>query len=879
MSETMTVDAVDSSVRSLFDAHYDRVLVRTDRLFAWLLGGEWVAALLTAMIVSPHTWTGSERRVHPHIWMALSLGTVIVSLPLVSVWLRPGRTSTRHIIAVGQLLMTGMLIHVSGGRIETHFLIFGSLAFLGFYRDWRVLLTASAVTAADHLVRGLLLPESMFGVLTVSFGRIAEHISWVLFSDLFLITSCVQSTREMWEIARKRNQLERTAEVIESSVVERTKELQSSQELFRAFMNHTPTIGFILDAESRGVWLNRNGQEMLGVTAEEWSGRTLAEIQPDSAEDGRAHDLTVLASNAPLETHSTRQTVKGVRYFFTTRFPITDAGGRRFIGGNSMDITERMEHEAELAEARDAALEAARLKSEFLANMSHEIRTPMNGILGLSHLLLDTSLDRLQRDYAETVVSSAEALLTIINDILDFSKIEAGKLSFDELEFDLRETVEETVELLAPVVRRKGLELVVSMPLEEPLRFFGDPGRLRQVLTNLIGNAIKFTEKGEVRVEVSSAGGGDREKTVRFDIYDTGIGISREGLTRLFQTFSQADGSTTRKYGGTGLGLVISRQIVEQMGGSIGVESVSGTGSRFWFTVNLPACDGEPQLHPAADLRDLHVLVIDDNPTNRYVIEQQLGSWGIRHASADSAATGGASLAQAARQGHPFNLLLLDMQMPEMDGRSFWRSVRDEAAPRPLQTIILSSAAAALTEEEMLSERIEACLLKPVRRSRLLDALHLLSAGREGREVVARPLPEVSDPGSGLSTFRILVAEDNVVNQKVVLAQLRKIGHAADVVADGLEVLAAMKQIPYDLILMDCQMPEMDGYEATRTLRSFAPQGTGRRPWIIALTASANESDRQRCIDAGMDDYISKPVKIEALAAGLARAAAGRAAA
>ncbi|MEO8380365.1 MAG: response regulator [Acidobacteriota bacterium] len=868
----------NARVQTLFDAHYQRVAIRTDRLFAWLMGLEWIAATVVVALLSPRTWNGAESSVHPHLWLVLFLGGGLISLPATLALLRPGRASTRHIIAIGQLLMTGIIIHVTGGRIETHFLIFGSLAFLGFYRDWRVIVTASLVTAIDHFARGYLFPRSMYGEASVTIWRTVEHVSWVVFADVFLITSCLQSTREMWDIALKRDQLEKATEQIESIVVKRTHELESSQELFHAFMNHTPTISFVVDAESRGVWINKSGEDVFGRSSEEWLGAAAAEVFGESAEQIQLNDLTVLNNGTTLETHTTKVTKDGPRHFTTIRFPITDSAGRRFVGANALDVTERIEHETELARARDAAIEAARLKSEFLANMSHEIRTPMNGIIGLSHLLLDTSLDKLQRDYAETVVSSADALLTIINDILDFSKIEAGKLSFDEVEFDVRDAVEGTIELLAPAARRKGLELVVNMPPELPGLFRGDPGRLRQVLTNLIGNAIKFTERGEVRVELAATRQ-DQKVTLRFEIADSGIGISEAGLKRLFQTFSQADGSTTRKYGGTGLGLVIARQIVEQMGGTIGVTSEEGSGSRFWFTVRLPEC-AMLAATPAGDLTGLTALIIDDNATNRFVVEQQLSSWGVSHESASGPWDGIRMARQAALDGRPFDVLLLDLQMPEMDGLTLWRTIRGESALQSLRAIILSSSPVAFPEDELRAERLHLCLLKPVRQSRLFHALQSLRDDVAGEaRIESSRTPSAARPAEDAVRLRILVAEDNVVNQKVVLAQLRKLGFTADLAANGLEALVALEKISYDLILMDCQMPEMDGFEASRAIRVLEQQQQlGRHTQIIALTANAIESDRQRCLDAGMDDYLAKPVKLAALETVLHRAASTRAA-
>ena len=852
----------DPHVQELLMRHYERVAMRTDRLFAWLLVAEWIAVNVTAMALSPRVWSGAQSHIHLHVWAALILGGLFAFGPIVIALLMPGRALTRHAIATGQLLMTGLIIHVSGGRLETHFLVFGSLAFLGFYRDWRVLVTASVIAAADHLVRGMLLPESVYGVASVSAWRTAEHVAWVLFADVFLITSCVQTKSEMRKVALKRALLERTTESIEAMVIARTRELQASQELFHAFMRHTPTVGFIVDEDNRGVWLNRSAEEVYGISTADWNGKPMAEVFGAELA-GRMHDVVqeVLRTNQPIHAERVVQTTRGVRHFATTRFPILDSAGQRFVAGTAIDVTEQLEQARELAKARDAAVETTRLKSEFLANMSHEIRTPMNGIVGLSHLLLEQNLNAEQRDYAETIVSSANALLTIINDILDFSKIEAGKLSFDDVPFDVKEAVEETIELLAPVARQKELELVVDIAEDCPAGVRGDPGRLRQVLTNLLGNAIKFTERGEVKVALSGHSNG-ATALLRFDLWDSGIGISESGLARLFTTFTQADGSTTRKYGGSGLGLVIAKQLVQQMHGDIGVTSEPGVGSHFWFTVELeqlPVAVPSPE----SSLDGTRMLIVDDNPTNRLVLERQLSSWSVVHASAEN---GFDALTRLAAGETP-DVVILDVQMPEMDGITATRHIRAQRRLDGCRIVLLSSSASVLTPEEMRREGVDASLLKPVRKSKLLETLSRVLAhpGRVQTQLVECAIEPEANP----ARLRILVAEDNVVNQKVVRAQLKKLGFTADVVANGREAVDAFERIPYDVILMDCQMPELDGFDASRAIRERERQSGARPIRIIALTANAMESDRERCLAAGMDDYLSKPVKVEDLSAAL----------
>jgi two-component system sensor histidine kinase/response regulator len=865
--------------RVLFQNHYRKVLVRTDHLFGGLLMAEWVAVVILAAVISPLSYSGSVASTHPHLWAATLLGGIIVSFPLWCILRQPGSVLTRHAIAAGQLLMTGLIIQFSGGRIETHFLLFGSMAFLAFYRDWKVLITATLITGADHFLRDFFLPQSIYGVAGVTEWRTLEHMFWLAFADVFLITSCLQSTREMWHIARKRSLLEQTTEQIEATVVERTAQLEASQALFQSFMANTPVAAFILDHERRFVWINRQCESMMGISNAALQGRSITDVFGAVGQELERNDIEVLEKGLTVTDSRDFLTPVGIRHFETTRFLFVDGAGRRFVAGNAVDITERRQRDAEIASARDAAIESTRMKSEFLANMSHEIRTPMNGIIGLSNLILDTQLTEQQREYLQIVVSSADALLTIINDVLDFSKIEAGQLAFDEIDFDLREAVEGTVELLAPAARRKGLEFAISFPEDVPQALRGDSGRLRQVLTNLVGNAIKFTAAGDVRVEVSAAGVSGGKQMVRFDVVDTGIGIEESAMSRLFRSFSQADGSITRKFGGTGLGLVIAKHLVERMGGAMGVESRAGKGSRFWFTIQ--AQKGTAAVSSGAeptDLSSLHVLVVDDNRTNRYILEEQLSAWKCRMDTAVDGTEALQKLREAAERGDPFGIILLDMQMPDIDGLTVARTVHGDAAFSNPRIIILSSSPTALSEEELRNEKIEAFLLKPARRSTLLRAL--------ARELLVPPVARMTAAPGHPETpivpciesapfaprIRLLVVEDNAINQKVIVAQLKKIGYAADTVANGLEALSAMERIPYPLILMDCQMPEMDGFEASRRIRAKEAQQNAPTPVrIIALTAGAMEGDRDLCLAAGMDDYLTKPVKLPLLEASLLR--------
>ena len=728
-------------IQQLTDTHLQRVRAGTDRMFIGLMAGQYLAAVLLALFISPRTWDGAVSSVHPHVWAALVFGFIIAALPIYFSLTRPGQAATRHINAIGQVLFSALLIHVTGGRIETHFHIFGSLAILAFYRDWKVIVTASAIVAGDHLMRGLFWPESVYGVLWSPWWRTAEHAAWVVFEDVFLCLSIERSIVDMRDLASQQVELEIANSEVEQKIKDRTHELEMSRE--------------------------------------------------------------------------------------------------------------------ELSKAHGVAIELARAKSEFLANMSHEIRTPMNAIVGMTGLLMDTHLTADQREFAQTVHNASDGLLDIINDILDFSKMDAGKLTLENLDLNLRELLEDSLQLVALRAQSKGIELASYFSETILCNVSADSGRLRQVLTNLLTNAIKFTENGEVVIKAASDGETATAITILFEVSDTGIGISEEAQKRLFSAFTQADASTTRRYGGTGLGLAICKKIVEHMGGEIGVRSSPGSGSTFWFKLTFEKRPLAVSSRDITCLSGARVLVVDDSATNRNILHRQLNAWDM---ICDEVEGGRQALQKAiiqANSGNPYRLIVIDMQMPDMDGLTLAKKIKAEPALAGIPVVMMTSMDQRAAPEVLKECGIVSCLSKPVRQSVILDALVTALAGHRIAHVKSNAAPAAA--ASPSSSLRVLVVEDNAVNQRVALLQLKKLGYSAEAVANGLEALEALEDIPYDLVLMDCHMPEMDGFTATRAIR--AKEGKRKHTPIIAMTANAMEGDREKCIESGMDDYITKPVR------------------
>jgi PAS domain S-box-containing protein len=663
--------------------------------------------------------------------------------------------------------------------------------------------------------------------------------------------------------------------MLEAELATAREEAEKTNALLNALLDCMSDWVWEVDAEGRYTYCSPQVEAFLGYLPSEIIGKTFFELMhPEEAEHYRIEFTELCRNKSHIQNFENWNTTRDGRRILlsTNAVPILDPSGT-LLGyrGVDEDITERQQIQKDLEQARDSAEAATKAKSEFLATMSHEIRTPMNGVIGMTGLLLDTDLNAEQRDYAEIVRKSGENLLTLINDILDFSKIEAGKLDLEILDFDLRPTLEDAIDLMVMRASDKGLALFCQIDPAVPSYLKGDPGRLRQIIINLVGNAIKFTPQGEVVVSTKLSSDQDGFATILFEVRDTGIGIPAKRLGALFSPFTQVDGSTARQYGGTGLGLAICKQLSELMGGEIGVSSEEGKGATFWFTARF-----EKQAGQAAEIEELkqvdisgtRILVVDNNSTNRLLITTLLKHWGCRFDSAVDAEEGLKLLFEAAQAGDPFELALLDQEMHGMNGLELGRRIKAEPLLTSTLMILVTSIGQRGDAAVMEQVGFSGYLAKPLRQLQLRNSIAMaLGKSQQNYDPAQQTLGTDHVLSESVEhDTRILLAEDNIINQKVAQSLLGKLGYKADVVANGLEAVKSLEMIRYDLVLMDCLMPEMDGFEATAAIRSPDSKVLNRKVPIIAMTANAMQGDNDRCLAAGMNDYLSKPVKREVLA-------------
>ena len=642
-------------------------------------------------------------------------------------------------------------------------------------------------------------------------------------------------------------------------------------------INLLPNPVYVKDKNHVWVEVNTAFCDFMGYSRDYLLGKSDFDISPpEQAQIFWEKDNDLFASKeSNTNIEQTTNSQGEVLWVESVKSYYEDAQQEPYLIGILTDITDLKNREKDLMIAQQKAVEAARVKSEFLANMSHEIRTPMNGVLGMTQVLSSTSLSEEQSELVDVIQRSGDALLTIINDILDFSKIEAGKFALDEAPFDLREAIEDVAALLGSTANKKGIELIVNVKEASPVTLMGDVGRVRQVLINLIGNAIKFTEKGYVIVDVDCRAEGEKAE-IDFAVRDTGIGIKEDKLKRIFNEFEQADGSTTRNFGGTGLGLAISRKMVELMGGNIVVTSVYGRGSTFSFTINLPFSEGHQKrsniLDTQKDFSDKRALVVDDIEINRRILKSDLDQMSIQVEAAEGPNAAVKLLVAGLRNKSPFDFIICDYQMPDVDGLKFVRALQNQALLKNIPVIVLSSVDTSEIKQAFLDQNVFRYLVKPVRSAvlkqtiiRLLDDKSAEGAGEgfaQPAQVYERPKPEVPN---AISSTRILIAEDNDINTQVMKRSLDSKGYALDFAANGEVAFEKYQRNDYDLVLMDISMPVMDGLEATKAMRKFEVDNGRERTPIIALTAHASDEHKEKFLKADMDDFLAKPYKLETL--------------
>ncbi len=640
--------------------------------------------------------------------------------------------------------------------------------------------------------------------------------------------------------------------------------------LLQSLMDHIPDSIYFKDAEGRFIRINRAkaDRSRLGSTEEAVGKSDFDFFDPEHARKALADEKEIMRTLKPLvESEEHLIWSSGLeRWVSTTKLPLQTQDGK-VVGtfGISRDITKLKQTERALGAAKEAAEAASRAKSEFVANMSHEIRTPMNGVIGMAELLLDTNLSSVQREYTQAVLESGEALLGLLNEILDFSKIEAGKIELDPAPFDLRDYIGTMMKSLAARAHHKGLELAYHFDPKIPEIVVGDFGRLRQVLINLVGNAIKFTEKGEVVVDVVVEDQSNQRVALKFDVTDTGIGVPQDKLDTIFAEFEQADKSTTRKFGGTGLGLAIASRFVELMGGHLTVSSEYGSGTTFSFIIALPIgakVASEKKHSDPESIRGLRVLVVDDNATNRRILQETLQNWGIQPLAVSNARDAYDQVKSASEKGSPYNLVISDVNMPDTDGFQFVESLRDNIKLADTKVMLLTSGMRSGDIPRCEQLNVATHLMKPVKQSELLDAISAAVGITSPGLVTAQPTQ--SPDTSTLGSLQVLLVEDSPVNQMVAMGLMRKWGHNVTIAKNGIEAVDFTDSQAFDIVLMDVEMPEMDGLEATRIIRQ-REQGTSQHIPIIAMTAHAMKGDEERCQEAGMDAYVAKPIRQQAL--------------